>query len=135
MEQCKEHEKYVLLLMDEMYVKKDLVYDKHTGALTGFVNLGETNEHLLQLERQLRSGTETSEPLAKTMLVLMVRGLFTRLQFPYAQFACTSVSGDILFHPMWDAIARLERCGFKVLAVTAHLPTAASLSCIGQGRG
>lgn len=81
-------------------MKEDLVYDKHTGALTGFVNLGETNEHLLQLERQLRSGTETSEPLAKTMLVLMVRGLFTRLQFPYAQFACTSVSGDLLFRGM-----------------------------------
>ena len=117
-EHCKEHEKYVLLLMDEMYVKEDLVYDKHTGALTGFVNLGETNEHLLQLEHQLRSGNDANEPLAKTMLVLMVRGLFTRLQFPYSQFACTAVSGDLLFHPLWKAIARLERIGFKVLAVT-----------------
>ena len=62
------HDKYTLLPMDEMYVKEDLVYDKHTGALTGFVNLGQTNHHLLQLEHQLCGGNETND-LAKTMIV------------------------------------------------------------------
>lgn len=28
---CAEHEKYVVLLMDEMHIKEDLVYNKHSG--------------------------------------------------------------------------------------------------------
>jgi len=28
---CADHEKYVVLLMDEMHIKEDLVYDKHSG--------------------------------------------------------------------------------------------------------
>lgn len=30
---CPCREKYVCLLMDEMHIKSDLVYDKHTGKL------------------------------------------------------------------------------------------------------
>ena len=47
-------------------------------------------------------------PLAKSMMVFMVRGLFTKLQFPYAQFPVMSVSGDQLYKPFWEAIGRLE---------------------------
>ena len=53
------------------------------------------------------------------MLVIMVRGLFIRLQFPYAQFACLSVTSDQLFNPFWEAVMRLERCGFMVVVATA----------------
>lgn len=28
---CPEREKYVCILMDEMHIKADLVYDKHSG--------------------------------------------------------------------------------------------------------
>ena len=56
----------------------------------------------------------TVEPLASSMLVIMVRGLFTKLQFPYAQFPCASVSGDLLFDPFWEAVSRIERLGLKV---------------------
>ena len=52
------------------------------------------------------------------MLVLMVRGLFTSLKFAYVQIPCISVSGHQMFHPFWNAVCRLERCGFKVLALT-----------------
>ena len=45
----KDWEKCTVLLIDEMYIKEDLVYDKYTGALVGFTNLGETNEHLLKV--------------------------------------------------------------------------------------
>lgn len=30
---CTEREKYVVLLMDEMHIRDDIVYDKHTGTL------------------------------------------------------------------------------------------------------
>lgn len=50
---CEEYKKCVVMLMDEMYVKEELVYDKHTGCLTGFVNMGDINSHLLAFEQSL----------------------------------------------------------------------------------
>ena len=44
----------------------------------------------------------------------MIRGLFSSLHFPYAQFPCASVTGDLFSDPFWEAVFRLERCGFKV---------------------
>lgn len=53
------------------------------------------------------------------MLVFMVRGLLSNLEFPYAQFPCTTLTGEQIFVPFWEAVSRLERCGFKVMGVTA----------------
>lgn len=50
-EKAKELNRYVVLVLDEMYLKEDLVYDKHSGALIGFVNIGETNKLLLEFEQ------------------------------------------------------------------------------------
>jgi len=52
------------------------------------------------------------------MLVIMVRGLLSKLNFPYAQFACANLTGDQLVDPVLEAIARLERQGIKVLCLT-----------------
>ena len=41
---------YVVLIMDEMKVREDLVYDKTGNALHGFVNLGNVNNQLRELE-------------------------------------------------------------------------------------
>ena len=116
---CEEWQKCVALIFDEMHIREDLVYDKHSGALIGFANLGEINSHLLEFERSLEVSQSFTEPLANSMTVFMVRGLFTRLQFPYAQFPSIKVSGDLLFEPFWEAVERLERCQLKVLAATA----------------
>ena len=44
----------------------------------------------------------------------MVRSLFSKLQFPYAQFPCASLSGEQLYDPLWEAVRRVENCGLKV---------------------
>ena len=31
--QCEEWQKHVIILLDEMHIKEDLVFDKHTGNL------------------------------------------------------------------------------------------------------
>ncbi len=111
---CKEYERCVVLLLDEMYIKEDLVYDKHSGSLIGFADLGDINNHLLAFERSLDDTAVASGPLARTMLAFMVQGLLSRLSFPYAQFCCNQVSGDLLFNPFWEAVYRLERLGLKV---------------------
>ncbi len=116
---CKEWQKCVAIIFDEMHIPKDLVYDKHTGEIIGFTNLGEINLYLQEFERSLEATPSGTEPLASTMNVFMVRGLFTRLQFPYVQFPCSNVSGDLLFNPFWKAVERVERCRLKVVAATA----------------
>ena len=73
------------------------------------------NNHLLGFERAVTEGSVPDEdPLAKTMMVFMVRGLFSKLQFAYVQFPCTTLTGDLLFEPFWEAISRIERLGLKV---------------------
>ena len=62
------------LLLDEMHVREDLVYDKHKGELIGFTNLGDINDHLDAYEKAL-SGDQEPPSLAKSVLVFMVRGL------------------------------------------------------------
>ena len=84
--QVEDWQKYVIILTDEMHIHEDLVYDKHTGALLGFTNLSDINSHLNRFEQSLQANMISESALAKTMLVIMVRGLFTKLQYPYAQF-------------------------------------------------
>ena len=125
---CPERNKCVLLLLDEMHVREDLVYDKHEGELIGFTNLGDINDHLDAYEKAL---SDDQEPLslAKSVLVFMVRGLFTKLQYAYAQFPCSSLVGEKLFKPFWDAVCRLEMCGLKVSAHThTHIHNNCTLS-------
>lgn len=107
----------------KVHVRDDLVYDKHNGKLVGFVNLGDMNNCLLDCESSL-TGCVTDRQLAKSMLVLIVRGLFAHLNFPYAQFACHTLTGKLLVDPVWEAISRLERQGIRVMALTCDVASA-----------
>ena len=107
--------------MDEMHIKEDLVYNKHTGELVGFVNLGDINSHLLKFEKSLSREDQQTEPLAKSMFTIMVRGLFTQLQFPYAQFPCKTISGDLMYDPFWEAVFRIERLVHNTVDYYDHL--------------
>ena len=109
-----ESKKYVSLIIDEMKIKEGLVYNKQCGKVVGFVDLGDINNELMQLEK----GTE-HPPIATHVLVLMIRGLFFKLEFPYAHFATEGASADTLYPIIWEAIRRLELDGVKVICITA----------------
>ena len=134
---CPEHEKYVFILMDEMHLRENIVYDRHTGlfshmsciiytracsilhcagSLIGFVDMGDINNHLQAFAQSL-SSEKYSAPLATTMLVFMVCALRTQLKYPYAQFPCNSLSSDEIFDPFWTAVSRLQGLGFKVMGL------------------
>ena len=132
-EKCPEYEKYTAIIFDEMYIKEDLVYNKHTNNLVGFANLGDVNNHL-SFERSLQENPSFigDELLARTMMVLMVRGLFSRLEFPYVQFPCSKVTGDLMFQPFWEAVRRIEFTGLKVLAATADGASTNRRFCTGK---
>lgn len=90
-----------------------------TGNIIGFTDLGEVNNHLAKFEKSIEeSDVETQEPLAKSMLVVMVRGLFSKVQFPYLQIPCSKLHGYELYDIFWAAVERLERCGFDVIGCT-----------------
>lgn len=103
---------YVTLVYDEVKVQEGLVYDKESCVLIGFVQVDDMSSHM-------NSEASISDSIATHMLVFMVRGLFSALKFPYAQFPTTSLSGGTLYPLVWECIAHLEMLGFKVLALTA----------------
>ena len=56
-----ESKRYVTLLIDEMKIKEDLVFDKHSCTMIGFVRLGSINDQLLRVEQGI---DETNPPFA-----------------------------------------------------------------------
>ena len=102
------------LLLDEMHIREDLVYNKRTGRMIGFTNLGDINKHLLAFEQSVEENKTEGNVLAKSMMAFIVRGLFTPLRFAYAHFPHAKVTGDLLIEPFWKAVYRL---GFKVSGV------------------
>ena len=109
------NEEIFSLIIDEMKSKKEgLVYNKQCGKVVGFADLGYINNELMQLEKS------TEHPLIAThVLVLMVRGLFFKLEFPYTHFPTEGVSADTLYPIVWEAVRRLEIDDVKVMCVTA----------------
>ena len=102
--------------MDEMFIKSDLVYYKRDGSLIGFVNISSINNQLLEFEAVINKG-DPQPSLASSVMVFMVKGLLHKFNYPYAQFSCGNTSGDLIFDPVWEAVARLEQMGFFVLGL------------------
>lgn len=112
-----EWQQYVGILQDEIRIKEDLVYDKHSGELIGFVNLDKIGNAINHMEDCLKDQTPK---LAKNVLVIMVRGIANNLRFPFAHFATTGITSDQLFPILWKAVELLEiDVGLKVLFITS----------------
>ena len=109
---------YVTLVFDEVKVQEGLVYDKESCNLIGFVQLDDLSSHISSLTGDQQQPSNVPD-IATHILVFMVRGLFSLLEFPYDQFPTSSLSGGILYPLVWECIAHLEMIGFKVLTVTA----------------
>lgn len=114
-----EFKKQICLVGDEMHIKKDLVYDKVSGELIGFVNLGDMTQHLLELEQQLVGSTESTQSLATTVFVFMVRVLFINLKLPMPPFQ-PSLPQQINFcHSIWKLFFDLR--GVVLESLGPHL--------------
>ena len=84
--------------------------------MIGFVDIGDINNHLSKLEQECSNESPTL-PVATHMLVLMIKGIFTSLEFLYAHFPTSNLTGEQLCLILWEAIERLEHLDFKVLVV------------------
>ena len=76
-----EWEKCVLLKLDEMDIREQLIFDKHCGSFVGFTYLSDKVDHLAQFEQEMSSEDGALKPpkVAKMMMVFMVQGFFNSL--------------------------------------------------------
>ena len=78
----------VVVIFDEMKIHEDLVFGRD-GDVVGFTDTGDINNKIRLLEQYCKGIQQ--EEIATHVLCLMVRGIFIRMQFPYAQFPTTGV--------------------------------------------
>ena len=83
----KDNERFVVLLHDEMMIKSDLVFDKRSGNLVGFVQDG---------------CTQTG--LATHALVFYVVGVNTNISVSVGFFGTLTVTADVLYPLFWKAV-------------------------------
>ena len=106
-----EPEKFVVLLFDEMKIQENLVWDKHTGELIGYVDLGDADVNLATFDKP--------DIVATHVLVIMVRSIDNPFKFSLANFSTTTATAGQLFTLFWKAVGILElSCQLKVIAVT-----------------
>ena len=110
-------EKFVILLMDEMKIQEKLVWDKHTGNLIGFIDLGDIDLHYSALQK--------TDEIASHVLVFLVRSIVNPLKFSFANFGTKNVTSIQLFTLFWKAVGILEdNCEAKVVGVTSDAASA-----------
>ena len=71
---------FVVLVHDEMKIKSDLVYQKLTGPLVGFVDLSNFQNKLCAFQDEINQTTAPEHNLARHMFEIMVQGLFATLR-------------------------------------------------------
>ena len=81
------------IVFDELYIRQDLVYDKHSSKIIGFVNLGDVDTQLSALEVDSLQSPPT---IATWIMTLMVRGIFSKLHFPLANFPTAGIRATCL---------------------------------------
>lgn len=103
-------EKMVVLLFDEMKVQGNLVWDKHTGELIGFVDLGHIDINYATIDKP--------NQLATHVLAFMLRSI-NPFKFSLANFSTTGATSYQMFPLFWKAVSMCElQCDLKVVAVT-----------------
>ena len=122
-EKSEDLAKYVTLVIDEMYIKERLLYKKHSGALVGFEDLGDINNLIAEFESQAVCEIIVNHhvdclPNAHACLPLRCRACLPASSLCMPNFQLLH-QRDVTYSYvlLWQAIERLTRIGFKVLAI------------------
>lgn len=99
-----EFKRNVSLVWDEVKIKSGLAVSKKTGKLIGFCHSDSID-------------TDSDEnDVATHILVLMVRGIMTRVNLPFIWYPCKNLSSFQLLGVVWKATKLLEHMDLKVRA-------------------
>ena len=94
-------QQYVAVIMDEMKIQENLVFDKSSGELIGFIDLGDPLTTFANIN-------EDSDPIASHALAFLVRGLATHLKYIVAYYFTGNVTSFQLMPLFWKVVAVLE---------------------------
>ena len=94
-------QQYVAVVMDEMKIQENLVFDKSLCELIGFIDLGDPLTTFANVN-------EDSDPIASHALAFLVRGLATHLKHIVAYFFTSNVTSFQLMPLFWKVVAVLE---------------------------
>ena len=83
-EDFSEQERYVKILIDEMKIQEDLVWEKYSGELIGFIDLGD--------EKMNFATFKDNSQIATHILVFSIRSIVNPLAFSFANFATSGSS-------------------------------------------
>ena len=79
--------------MDEKKIQDNLVWDKHSGEVIAYVDLGTLSK---------------VEEIENLVLVFLIQSIANILKFSLADFAKTGASVTQMFHVLWKAISICE---------------------------
>ena len=108
-ETLQSFQRFVVLSFDEMKIQQNLVFDKHSGELIGYVDLGDPEKNF--------STFDNEDDLATHVMVYYVRGLASDLKFALGYFATRNIYSFQIMSTFWEAISILEyTCNLSVIA-------------------
>ena len=94
------NQRYVVLVMDEMKIQSDLVFDKNSGDLVGFMDLGDPMTNFACLDEK--------DTIATHAFAFLVRGLCTDVKHIIAYFFTGNVTSYQLMPIFWKVVSTLE---------------------------
>ena len=83
-----------------MKIQENLLWDKHTGELVGFVDLGDTELNYVTLQ--------ILDALTTHVLVFLLRSFVNPFKFSLANFATTGATSYQMYPLFWKAIGICE---------------------------
>lgn len=116
---CKEnHEKFCHLMLDEMHIRSNLVLNRKNGDIIGYTNLNDVESELLKFEQDVSGEATVGAPVAKKVLVFMLRGIKNPLKSEVvAVYSTDELSAAQLHARTWEVIYHLEKSEIPVLTL------------------
>ena len=94
------YQRNVVISFDEIKIQENLVFNKHSGELIGYVDLGDPDLNY--------STFKDVDALATHCLVYYIRGIASDLKFGLAYFATKGVTACQIMPTFWKAVSLLE---------------------------
>ncbi|KAK3916675.1 Myosin-51 [Frankliniella fusca] len=126
-----KHKKYHVLMMDEMYISQNLVFQKSNGKLVGYTSLDTIEREVKNLEELIDSteALDSEDTIASKVLVYMIKGVSNGVKQVVATYAVSKLSSNQLKDWTWHVIGDLEKHGIAIIAVVCDG------SAVKRGRG
>ena len=93
-------QRFVCLSFDEIKIQENFEFDKSTGDLIGFVDLGDPELNFSTFADATR--------LASHVMVFYIRSLAKKFKFSFAYFGTNGMNAYQIMTMFWDAVSILE---------------------------